>query len=167
MPSLLFSAGIINLYLSNIAGLCIINLEYRNFSIGVILFISTLLTKLCLRVFIDMFLLKTVDVDTTENEYISDTASENDSIIDIETIEVDNEGNSSVIMDMPQVENDDFKTAYHKLYESYVDLHLKYNELQKTHNNAVLQIVKSDAIRRTIEKDKEQMWKLLALALKP
>jgi hypothetical protein len=114
------------------------------------------------------------DEDTTDSECGNDTASESGSMIDIETIEVAKEENTSIVTELPQVVDDDFKTAYNNLCERYAEIHQKYNnitmlynELQRKYNNVTLQIVESNAVRRTIEKDKEQMWKLLALALKP
>jgi hypothetical protein len=109
----------------------------------------------------------------TDNECMSDIVSEEDSYIDIDTITVAREEISPLLLDIPKVADNDYKTAFDNLSEKYVELHTKYNEiymlyneLQRKHNITTIQVVESNAIRRTVEKDKEQMWKLLELALK-
>lgn len=109
----------------------------------------------------------------TENENMSDLSSEDESDIDIETIGFEREDITPKPLDIPHVHDDNYETAFANLSKSYIDLHTKYgeihmlySELQSKLNLTKIQLLESNAIRRTIEKDKEQMWKLLALALK-
>jgi hypothetical protein len=116
---------------------------------------------------------KEADEDVSDNECMSDIASEGGSVIDIETVMIAKDEDAPILLGIPKVADDDYKTAFNNLSEKYIELHTKYNEiymlyneLQRKHNITTLQLVESNAVRRTIEKDKEQMWKLLALALK-
>lgn len=78
----------------------------------------------------------------------------------------DSASDEGIDSEISEFMKDDNKTLLDDIYAKYNELHVLHVELQRKHELYIIELAESNAIRRTIEKDKEQMWSLLALALK-